>query len=911
MLVDSGCIDTRLVVGAKTLAHYSPSIRKTCMGKELETSLTRYVFGGGSAQTIRTVEFMVVVCKGGALPIVRFTVLDIVQGWAPMLMGTTLQAELGLVPSALHEGLLLFTSVKEYLRVPNTWKDGGVVLPLALLKPSKFDRENHGLSGRSHVSPGFTVLPALNNQMVKVLDTEGPTRTALGAAKVLGSSAPDTQLLAGDAPRVTEGDSGAQVFNTGKKSRKLINKSLRRAVKRSLSPQQGAVETFDLVTPLKAREGDVLDSLEQAVPSTSKRPRCLRLSKNEMFKIHCIGHKPADICCLSMLKALTPLQRKLWSKQILKAIEEMHIVCGNCKYCGAHGHRITPQSNIHSIPVEFNVKLVIDIWHASDDPKALMMQHRMVPGVDYWHLCGVCAGSGRCFNVPFDHVPTADDVVHALYVKWISVFGPVQELVKSDNGGEFVNHAMLDLAARHGYCKEVGPALQHEAQGLVEVMNAAMRGCWKRARTAQGWRRIDLKDAEIMAATFENELNNTLQTGGYSASERSTGRSSHIINNLIADTSSTPVNPAECVSTTVANLVRYQNEAMDAYRSVVYDRQLRTFLKQQSRGKASQRYYTGDRIDYWVPRSTKNSETYRGCAVVIGFNPYTSVYYIDHGGLLIKRSALQIKFHGKRRPGLTRADYESLERHIRDEPLLVVEERGEREGGESPGLPPEIPRMADEMGESTELPPQSVIPLLGETFIEPDELNKEITDGPLGVPVRLLDEAMPDTTLSSGLTINPERGPTGLAGMDKAVVKDLYERFDLGLPSVLRSPSASRGRQRSPERRTITVKASKRAAARSESLTVEPRVLFSDEPELEGVVRNADCWVQCDTCDKERMVSPKTMVHWEGLEVGHCSDIGRRCESPDDATHHRSKYVVLDPKDWKGKRAPTEEGYEA
>ena len=790
--------------------------------------------------TQRTVELLVAVLKDDGTYVERLTSLDIVPGWCPMLCGTALQADMGLVPSAVHKSLLIFAQDGSYRGVQDSWQDGACVLNLNTEKP----KNNRSLKRSRRLLQGgalaYTVL--LNGQA-----PQQPADLTLQPASQKGAGlVPSPEVKLSDKP----------ISSNSKKTKP--KKSLKRllAADAPLSSLKNIYSEAD-----DASSDDMGDMLLKR-----KRPFCLRLSEAQMYKIHSAGHEPAGPCCDTMLRSLSPADAVIWSAQKLKAVTRMTIVCQTCKYCHPHGKNVSPTTHIHAVIVTFNVKVVIDIWESSDDQVALKRNQYPIPGVRYWHLTIICAGSGRNANVPFDKKPNAAAIVHALFIKWIAVWGPIKELLVSDNGGEFVNAAVCELAARCGFVKEVTAAYMPQSHGLVEVLNRVYRACWKRSRTEQGWRPITLIEAEFLSATIENELNNTLQNTGYSASQRSTGRDSHLISNLIADNFCTPIEPQHCVSDIVSSLVRMQNDAMDAYRAVVHDRRLRCFLKERSRGKIMV-FRQGDYVCYHRPSSNKNAETFLGPASVVGYNPNSKVYILQHGGTLVNRSPLHLKpyFSGPRRR-MFAEDPAVIANQVPAELVeLVIQEFQERDVQPKITASPDRGLCPLEEGIKLLKPdPVETIPEVPFTQfydissppigneprtigLVPEAFNQEATDGPLGVPTHeLVQPPVPSTKVRS-----------------KPRCVNLLDEFN-----TTQTPLGPLGPP------------------------CKKRKLKRQSEAIRGSVK----WVYCQECEKPRVLNTRQFRKFEHPNSQFtCSMINRSCDEPSDDPHDEVGYTVLDP----------------
>ena len=127
---------------------------------------------------------------------------------------------------------------------------------------------------------------------------------------------------------------------------------------------------------------------------------------------------------------------------------------------------------------------------------------------------------------------------------------------------------------------------------------------------------------ELVSAVLSNEIVNTVLRGGFSASQRVTGRNTSMVRHLLTDDSCGPISGKWASSAAVAQILEMEADALQAYHAVVFDDRLRRFMQQHVRAPVSEVYDVGAIVKYRVQPNSKHDKTYAGPAVVTGFHAY-------------------------------------------------------------------------------------------------------------------------------------------------------------------------------------------------------------------------------------------------------------------------------------------------
>lgn len=604
LLLDSGFGGT-LVVGAETLESWPVGFRKLL--KVAPTSTTEYEFGYGKSCTLRSLHFDSDLISLAHKPPVRFVaILDVVDGWLPMLGGTQFMKCSGYIASPYHGGVLLATSVgSETLSLlPDSGKDENCFIKLSTsvtaLSPKCFKRELKPPSVDAQKGVG---------QQTRVLSTI-PTRNRFDALSQTDCTPVDTVPVHGSS---SDCDIASNV--------------------------SGSSDSKSVTSPSKKQ---LQSSKEKYMPKERKLPKCLQLKDSEILKVHYVSHAPGKRVSSNILSCLDPSSLQYWKKRVASERQRIEQLCDKCKHCAKHTIRQRPPTNLTSHVGEFNDTVMLDLKdlrHPNHVKKDDSPQWDKNP----YALSIVCKATGYCM---FSTVcNTGEDVTNVFLRDWISQWGCPRHLVWTDNGSEFVNKDFIDLVRLGGSTSLRSPPYQPEAHSLVERMNRVLGDSFKRVQSQRDWSHLNRDECELQLKMIANDVNNTILVGGYSAMQRVTGRATSISSNLLRDELSTPVEPNQCVSGVVSKIVRLQNQAHDAYLSIVNDRKLRKLVKERTRPTVlSEKVLTqGTQVHFLRPATRKLDEIWLGPATVIGFNTITRTYFLDFGGLLIKRSDRMIR----------------------------------------------------------------------------------------------------------------------------------------------------------------------------------------------------------------------------------------------------------------------------
>ena len=613
-----------------------PKVREVCILESDQPPVkTEYVFGGGSAFALKSYTCVVRVRVPGANTRVRkeSMTLDVVSGSLPLLVGIGAQTRLGLVPSAVHSCVFLVTH-DGLIPIEGSWKDGAPVIDLSAPLVARQEKRH---KSKTLALPSAVEIPS---------GTEDNTSETSNAPPPREERQPDPSEIQVDvSARVDKDPDGEEEQNT----------------ERAIS----------------------VDG-KSSVESESRpriKPKVLRLTDKEIARLHALSHAPASRLYQQLAITMSKRQLKLYNKELKELKKRINEVCKECLRCPLHEWRVRPNTSLNPVCERMNRRVMMDMMKLGDgDPDSTDAWL-----ADPWALVIVdeATNESRCVTCAKDGASVAQRV----FLEWLRQWGPIEELCLTDNGGEFVNKTFLELAMAQGFMKRVSGPGQPEGHSRAERMVQCYRVACRRVAEQRAHSRVEW---DMILAQIENELRNTVLTAGFSASQRSMGRNTSLAKHILNEDLETPI---EGETETVRMILDTQQIASEAYRSTVSCRKLRAALKERVR-PTPRVYDTGEYVLYYREPRAKHRDRWAGPAVVIGYDPHGKLYFLNHGGLLVKRSNLMLKGVRDAKVGdwtgeLTKADAHDLPTDVvQGAGDVLVEERQERDPEPGPVLGP-------------------------------------------------------------------------------------------------------------------------------------------------------------------------------------------------------------------------------
>lgn len=213
----------------------------------------------------------------------------------------------------------------------------------------------------------------------------------------------------------------------------------------------------------------------------------------------------------------------------------------------------------------------------------------------------------------------AETIISAVMSHWIRIFGsPTQFL--TDNGGEFVNSVMLELAETFNITLKTTAAESAWSNGLCERHNAVLGDL---VAKTQADSRCSLELAIPWAIAAKNALSNVF---GFSPNQLVFGRN---IGLPAVHNDRMPARPTSSSEYITRNLIAL-HQARQAFVSQESCEKLRRALNKQTRTYSNTVFHNGDSVYY----KRQNSAEWHGPARVLGRDG--AQFLLKHGGIYIR-----------------------------------------------------------------------------------------------------------------------------------------------------------------------------------------------------------------------------------------------------------------------------------
>ncbi|KAL6481141.1 hypothetical protein MHYP_G00092210 [Metynnis hypsauchen] len=242
--------------------------------------------------------------------------------------------------------------------------------------------------------------------------------------------------------------------------------------------------------------------------------------------------------------------------------------------------------------------------------------HELEPGLWYLHiidhLTRFSAGSIVKTKKP-------SEIVNSFNHAWISVHGAPRRLY-SDNGGEFNNEEMRDMAENFNIETRTTAAYSPWSNGLLERHNQTLTEILHKVKRENGCDWHTALDWALMAK------NSMLNVHGYSPHQLVFGQNPNLPSVLI---DKLPALEGTTVSARVGEHISALYASRKAFTEAECSERIRRALRKQLR-PTDDKYVTGDRVYY----RRANCSEWKGPGVVIGQDGV--VVFVRHGGILVR-----------------------------------------------------------------------------------------------------------------------------------------------------------------------------------------------------------------------------------------------------------------------------------
>ena len=230
-----------------------------------------------------------------------------------------------------------------------------------------------------------------------------------------------------------------------------------------------------------------------------------------------------------------------------------------------------------------------------------------------------------------------ETIIQGLLEYWIRIFGFPKSFL-SDNGGEFVNKEMIDLAEKYNIILKTTAAESPWSNGLCERHNGILNNNVNRVMKSGSY---SLESAIHWAVAAKNSLVNVY---GFSPNILVFGRNPNFPTTFI---NKPPANNPTCLSKYIAENLNAMHEARRAHIQQESAERLRRALSKKSRVYSNTVFCQGDKVYYW----RSNQSECHGPAVVIGQDGQQIL--VKHGGLYIRVHPCRLQLYQQESPSET------------------------------------------------------------------------------------------------------------------------------------------------------------------------------------------------------------------------------------------------------------------
>lgn len=213
-----------------------------------------------------------------------------------------------------------------------------------------------------------------------------------------------------------------------------------------------------------------------------------------------------------------------------------------------------------------------------------------------------------------------ETIVEGILTHWVKWFGPPKKFL-SDNGGEFINDELIDLAEKFNIVIKTTAAESPWSNGLCERHNALIASNIHKVRLDVGC------SVEVALAWSLSAKNCLANVQGFSPNQLVFGRNPNLPNVL---DNKVPANNVECVSKVLERHLNALHTARQEFVKAEASEKIRRALCRKTRSYSDQVYCSGDMVYYKRLRS----DQWHGPAKLLGKDG--QVCLLKHGGLYIR-----------------------------------------------------------------------------------------------------------------------------------------------------------------------------------------------------------------------------------------------------------------------------------
>ncbi|CAG2196696.1 unnamed protein product [Mytilus edulis] len=284
-------------------------------------------------------------------------------------------------------------------------------------------------------------------------------------------------------------------------------------------------------------------------------------------------------------------------------LELLRSVCENCDICMTNKRPSSKPVVGLPLATEFNETVAVDL-------------HELEHNVWYLHIIDEFTRfSAGCIM----KTKKGSEFVKKFLESWISIHGSPRRLY-SDNGGEFNNDEVRDMAENFNIEVKTTAAYSPWSNGLLERHNQTLTDTLLKLKADNN---CDWDIALSWALMAKNALDNE---HGYSPYQLVYGRNPNLPSVL---TDKLPALEGTTMSEVVGKHIETLHSARTAFTRSECSERIRRALRKQTRPSGIS-YQTGDKVYYKRP----DNKEWKGPGVVIGQDG--AVVFVRHGGMLVR-----------------------------------------------------------------------------------------------------------------------------------------------------------------------------------------------------------------------------------------------------------------------------------
>ena len=271
-----------------------------------------------------------------------------------------------------------------------------------------------------------------------------------------------------------------------------------------------------------------------------------------------------------------------------------------------------------------NPRPVVGMSLAREFNDTIAMDLKQINGHQILHMIDLATRYSQALVVSNKRKET---IVEAVIKGWVSTFG-VPGRILSDNGGEFNNREMQDMAENLNTEVLTTAAESPWSNGICERHNAVIGGMVTKMMHDSS---DDIDTALAWAINAKNSLHNVY---GFSPAQLVFGRNPNIPTVL---NDKLPALEGKTQSEVVAKNLQAKHEARKAFIECEASEKIRRALRHNTRDVTTQEYLPGEKVYY----KRIDSAYWRGPAEVIGKDSHQVI--LKHGGLFVRTHPVSLK----------------------------------------------------------------------------------------------------------------------------------------------------------------------------------------------------------------------------------------------------------------------------